>query len=310
MSLRIKHGRPMDQEIRRLFQKHLVAAIACLTAGSGTSWQRVHDARRCVKKASAILHLVHAPLGKDYHRANRTLARVSRLLGQLTDADRVLQTLDAIREPDARRWPPAAVQRLRGHLAARASAIQQRAAFARLRERIVRLLQVTADRSARWSLSALDPAAVARGVRTIHRAARAARRAAAAAPTVEAYHDWRRRVKVDWYAFRLIATCSGERLINEQRRLEALDGCLGRLHDIEVLKDVIVQESPLSREETAACVATLRRVARELRREAAVRGRALNERPRDVEARVLTLWGSSPVRRADAGTEQPWPRLA
>jgi hypothetical protein len=179
-----------------------------------------------------------------------------------------------------------------------------------VRERTVRLLQSAQRQSAAWPLTGHDAAAIARGVRRIHRQARASRRLAAGTPTVETYHEWRRRVKIDWYAFRLIAACSGRHPIDEPRRLEALDGCLGRLHDVEVLHEVIASESPLTRRETAACLTTLRAVRQQLRREAAIRGRALNERPRDVEVRVRALWGSPPARTRDAGTEQPWPRLA
>ena len=310
MSLRIKHGRPVDQEIRRLFEKQLSTAIAELTEDRGIRAGRVHDSRRRVKKARAILHLVREPLGKEYRRVNRVLARASDLLGELTDADRVIQTLDGVRPAGAHRWPADAVEQLRRHLAARATAIRQRAAFARVRERVVRLLQSAQWQSAEWPLTGLDAAAIARGVRRIHRKARASRRLAAGTPTVETYHEWRRRVKIDWYAFRLIATCSGRRLIDDQRRLEALDGCLGRLHDVEVLHDVIARESPLTRQETAACLATLRGVRQQLRQEAAIRGRALNERPRDVEARVRALWGSPPAATRAAGAEQPWRRLA
>lgn len=56
MSFHVKPGAPLSREVRRLMDRQVTAAIACLeTANPAPSEDDIHEARTHVKKARAVL---------------------------------------------------------------------------------------------------------------------------------------------------------------------------------------------------------------------------------------------------------------
>ena len=110
-------------------------------------------------------------------------------------------------------------------------------------------------------------------------------------PTPDRHHAWRHHVKNHWFHVRLLEGRCDNRLIGYQRKLEALDGVLGEYHNLVMLREVLVADSRLSREEAARCLRVVRRYQRTLRRHAQVLGtRIYGEKPRRFVRRVERLW--------------------
>lgn len=299
MAYRIVSGRPLAQEMMRLFDEQLIAAAAGLTGADRV----VHQARKNVKKARALLQLAQASLGGEYAAADNELRIANRALGPLADAARVCETLDAITHLVATSPPQSSLDAIRVRLHVHAATLSQTAAHD-IVARTLRLLASVRRRASGWKLSRLTDTAVAREVRRAHAAARDARRETGRRPTIDGFHRWRRRAKREWHLVRLIADRTGNRLADERHQLAALDACLGQLHDVQVLIDAVATDSPLSRRDTAAVLRALRSAVRDLRRRAHVLAAVLDERPQDLEYRIGALWSAPP--RSPGREVRPW----
>ena len=309
MPYQLIRGRPLAQEVRRLLDQETLAMTSGLTQASRGRSKGVHDARKHIKKARALLMLVRGASRGGGIEADEQLRTAKRALGPLADAQGSLQTLAALHREGVVQLPAATFASVRLRLASRASAIEHDATLEELRGRIVRLIEGARQQIGSADLHGLDRAAVVGAIRDAHGAARSARRRATRRPSADTFHAWRRRVKREWHLLRLVAELTGERLKDQRRQLAALDACLGELHDVEVLMRAVAADAPLSRMEMSALLRMLRLHARDLRHLARRLSSVLDERPQQLARRVRVVWGSIPSRR-DAVMARAWPRSA
>ena len=308
MTNRIQPRRPLGQEVRRLFEQRIADAVSCIGHRRDPA-PRVNDARKHVKKARAILQLARQTIGGDYDGADDALRIVNRALGPLADAYRIGQTFDSVCVSPDVHLSPASRAAIRLRLAAHGSAVIERAAGEAVRTRAIRLLDATRRQARDWDLAALDRTGIVKEIKQMHAESRRARRAARRRPCTDTHHAWRRRVKREAYALRVIGDMVGDRLKSERHQLARLDTCLGDLHDVRVLIDTIASDSPLSRDDTAKVLRQWRTVAMDLRHRGDVIASVLDESPGDLARRIDALWGLS-VRPAPEEPEQPWLRRA
>jgi CHAD domain-containing protein len=287
MAFTIRRGWSLTHELGRLFDRELAQAVLCLAPTNPADDAReIHDARKHVKKARAILQLMRSSLGPAYDEANESLQTANRAIGAIRDADALADALTRMPADDAV-VNPQQLQAIRLRLL-RIGAPDRNAVEA-ARERAARLIDATRKASVEWDLSRIDHRAVARAIRWAHAASRHSRRAARG-PGIESWHRWRRRVKREWHLMCLTREVTGDRLVAEERALEVLDGLLGDLHDVQALAVAIATAPPLPRQETAVVLRALRGWARDLRRRAANCSTVLDESPRDREYRIARAW--------------------
>lgn len=305
MPFSLKRGRGIGSEARRLFARQLAGAIAALSRPQCD----LRAARRRIKKARAVLLLLRSAPGSRYAAANRRLRKVSFMLGTLTDAAGAAGALEHLRGYDPARLPDLAIDRLGDALATLSRQLNTQQDVEWMRARALRLLlrqRMEFDTRATFHLGVHATAAV---VRRARRDAREARREAIEHPTHEHLHEWRRCTKREWYLFRLIDDEVLGALADDRRRLERLDGALGKLHDVIVLQHYIATCSPLPRRDTANALRVARAFARDLKNRLWRHLDAQDEPPSVLEARVLTLWLSGePL--ADDADDMPHARYA
>jgi hypothetical protein len=105
-------------------------------------------------------------------------------------------------------------------------------------------------------------------------------------------------VKAHWFQVRLIEPRCGNRLVAYERRLEALDDCLGEYHNFALMRTILSAETAVSRDETARRLRMIRRHQGALRRKARTLGtRIYHEKPSDFVRRVHALWRLTNVLR-------------
>jgi CHAD domain-containing protein len=296
VGFRIKSGRDISSEIRRIVLKQLDIAASELTSiGDPESDEAIHDARRRIKKIRAVIRLVRPVLDNTYSAIDADLGDVSRLLAPVADGQGVIDTLNELARRYRKILPRRTVTSIRFDLLDREKRIDAQAEADHVLQRAKTTLRAERTRVKRWHLSADGFPAIQRGLKTSVRHARDAMIAAWIHPTAIHYHVWRRRVKDHWFHVRLLEARCGQRLISYQRRLEALDGVLGEYHNLILLREVLVSHTSLSRDDTAQCLRVVARYQRTLRRHAQLLGaRIYGEKPGRFVRRVKRLWGSTP----------------
>jgi CHAD domain-containing protein len=311
MSFRLKPGRSVASEVARIVDKQLSLAIDELrTIGDRRSDGRIHEARRHVKKVRAMLRLVQPAVGDTYYAVNRRLGMANRMLGPIADGRAVVDTVAQLASKYRAR-PAQPLHSIHAALVQRAERIDRRAEFDRVLPIVARILRRERRRLTGWTLNARGFDAVGPGLEKSVRRARKAMKRSLRHPEARNYHVWRRRVKDLWLQVRLLEAGCGDALIADQRRLEALDDCLGEYHNVVLLEEILITEALVPRQRTAGGLRLLRRYQAELRnRAASLAGRVFDEKPGHFVRRVKRLWHAPRAARAAGAKERRWRRAA
>jgi CHAD domain-containing protein len=296
VGFRLKQGASISREIRRIVLKQLEVAISELhTVGDPQSDDAVHDARRRVKKIRAIIRLVRPVLDKAYRAVDRDLSTVSRLLAPVADGRGIVETLAELEH----RYPASLPKRA---LAIARTGVLRNGARADHEAHTRGILKIAAgtlrserSRIKRWQIRGDGFRAIAPGLEESYRRARRLMLLTWSKPKPSHFHTWRRYVKDHWFHIRLLEGRCGFHLVPYERRIEALDGILGEYHNVILLRDLLVTDGSLPREEAAQCLRIVARYQRVLRRHAEILGaRIYTERPRRFVRRVRDLWRDAP----------------
>jgi CHAD domain-containing protein len=312
MAYTLKPDRSIRGEVRRLADKQLTLAIASMHAiGDPKGDQGIHEARRHVKKIRALVRLVRSSLGPASRSANKRLRRVNRLLAPVADGEAVVDTLARFDARYDHELPRRIIAAIRKGLVQRRIHIDQQARLDRVLPASLELLEAERQRVERWRPATGGFRAIKRGLRTSVREAKRAMALSLEHPTTEHYHSWRRRVKDHWFQVRLLEARCGNGLVEDERALEVLDGCLGELHNCMLLEATLTTDTLLRRQETARTLRLLRRYHLELRREAQQLGaRIYRETPRQFVTRVKRAWRTAKETALAAKARTRWARAA
>jgi CHAD domain-containing protein len=302
MSFRLKPDETVRRGLKRIVRKQLRRGHQCLQRGGD---DRVHEARKSVKKVRALVRLLELADAKAIGRDARRLRAAGRVLSRRRDADAVLATLDRVRSHFPKHLPEHVAARIRREL------IQTRADIAREtgnKRRVVRAARAleTVRKSIRtWDVPKLDPLDLTNLLEKSYRAARKAMFKARKTTHAPDVHRWRKRVKTLWYQLRLLEG-QAPKLRTVLQRFDRLETVLGEHHDLVVLESMLAtdrrrrgaadarrQLAPLSR-----------RLQATLRRRALNQGRRLLERKPKAFARALrrSLSRSSKKSKKSAST--------
>jgi CHAD domain-containing protein len=203
--------------------------------------EAVHDTRKRLKRLRAALRLQRDAIGDEaYGRDNKAFRDQGRKLSAPRDAAVLVETLDALTERFAAELPPKAGARLRERLVRRHDQ-----ALAELRENETRIegvrkqLRAARNRSAARTYEVDDFDALRPGLQRIYRRGRNRMRDAAADPTTENLHEWRKRSKDLWHATQLVGPAAPKRMKRFAKRAHELSDLLGDDHDLSVLREQV-----------------------------------------------------------------------
>ncbi len=245
-------------------------AISIVRSARRISGKRVHDGRKAIKTARALLRLTRCGIDPAaYALENGALRDAGRLLSPLRDTRSLADALTRLSERHPRHLVSTVVETMRVVL--RTKAVRARREFARNRGRdqYLQILQGCKRRVAHLSRSGDDAKTIAQSLARIYRAGRRAMPAARANPTSEALHEWRKQVKYLIGALERIQAAEGTGLKRTINRLRRLGEWLGDDHDLAMLAIECAAISPtILADERAANVAALirrRRAALQVR---------------------------------------------
>jgi CHAD domain-containing protein len=281
---RLRLGQALDDDLRRVVRGRIDDALDHLQGRHHEdAATAVHEARKALKRARAVVRIARYELGDEvYRRENAAYREAGRRLSAARDAEVVVETLDDVTSRYADELRPNGDEHLHERLET-----EREEARTKLEADDSQRAQASADleearaRVATWMLVD-DVAPVTTGLRRIYRLGRRRMRAARKDPSVERLHEWRKRVKDLWHADELLRPAKPKRMRRWARDAHRLSDLLGEDHDLAVLRQRVA--APDLR-------AVIDRRRTDLQAEAfALGARIYGRRPRALAHRVEAWW--------------------
>ena len=262
-----------------------------------------------------MLRLVRPAIGNAPYRAENICFRdVARPLTEVRDAKILVETLDGLIEHFKEHVKDRSFDDVRKALQANLRAVRKRVleeqdAFAVTSEVLRRArarVKDWADVPNRW-------ASLGRGLEDVYRRARDAFENAAADPTVEKLHEWRKQAKYLRYQLEILRPLWPERMEELAGEADRMGELLGDDHDQAVLRQTLTGDETGTGDEgdREALLALIDRRRSELQQEARVLGgRFFVDRPREFARRLKRYWKAWRSQAAAGQPDEPQPAPA
>ncbi len=238
----------VEAGVRRIATEEIDGALAALAAG-GPLAERVHDARKHIKKLRALIRLVR-PHFEGYATENRALRDAARSLSGLREAEAARATLaDLTHEAGLSEGEVAAIA---APVEGRHGSEHDAKAMAKSLSACRSALKAIRKRAAKWKVAGDGFEALEDGLTgTFGRARRGMKRAMKHA-RMRALHDWRKRVKDHWYHARLLAPIWPEAMAPHVAAADTLGEALGDYNDLAELMADLAQGDGKARDRLVA----------------------------------------------------------
>jgi CHAD domain-containing protein len=233
MAYRLRSDESVADGLRRVARRELKRAVEQLQAEPPPD-SAIHEARKSVKKARAVLRLIEGDRGKSLARSRKRLRTVNRALSRLRDADVMKETLSTLNRKNPRLFSEHTFARLQAQLNAHKEDAARTAIAKGSVNVAARELRKVRRAAKRWKPAHSRFAALGAGIKATHRRGRRAMARAIKRPTGAEFHEWRKQIKALWYELRLIDCCSAA-LRKDVRSLHRAETCLGEDHNVAVL---------------------------------------------------------------------------
>jgi CHAD domain-containing protein len=307
MSHQFGRQEAISDALKRTSSELLVAAEQSLSAGVAHHQTRaVHAARKAIKQERSLLRLVRdAVPDKRRRQENAALRAAARRLSDTRDAAVMLAALDDLAERYAGQVPRPVYEVVKDRVRA------ERPAFADLSDAgpeaaAAAELADVRRRVEAWPVRGRETRVIVGGLHRTYRDGRRAMRAAAAQPTDDALHTWRKRTKDLWYELRFVGNVCGGMAAGHAREAHRLADLLGDDHDLAVLHATLRRLASQAPTDVDAVIGLLEHRRHQLQAEARLLGARVYAEPPDAFARRIgRLWKAG--RRSDRTAEAARP---
>lgn len=235
MSFELHQRKHIEDELRKITRRQLRRASEALKQTSAeTIGTRVHEARRRVKKARAVVNTLREAGAHIPRKDRRRLRKASRELSGLRDSAAIVDTFDRLRRRYPKRLPEHTYGILRRALVEARDRRERCAGRDGILNHVANQLDKTRGDRKRWTAPALDVPALIDVVTVSYRRSRRAVKRARQTHLSATLHGWRKELKTLWYQLRLLKplTRGVAPLVVDLKRLETE---LGEDHNLVVL---------------------------------------------------------------------------
>ncbi len=258
--LRLPGRRPLREGVLTAFYRILAAARRAARTAGEDPVAAVHEYRKCLRRARALVALLSPRLGKAGARGlKRHVQTAFRATNALRDADVLLATLRSV--------PTAAEDDLARHAIEVAFELEQGRTRRETSETMAVGLRSLVPLPAALEVT-LDPAFSAhdleRGLARSRLRERRARERARQTRSDEDLHEWRKRVKELRYQIELLASTGSGEIKKREKALAELAQTLGGVTDLIVLaREIAAREKEGTVPPAPALLARIRDLAAE-----------------------------------------------
>jgi len=298
MAYRILPDEGTTEALRRIASEQIASALDDIDDDEVDVHETVHEVRKRCKKIRGLIRLFRTsfPAYSDENAAFRDAAR--RLSG-LRDAAALVETCDALERRYGENLSGRPLASIREALVARRDAAADDCDAGDRIASVRGALAGARERLGDWSLEADGFEAIAGGFEKVHRRARNGMRRARETPSVESFHEWRKRVKYHRHQLRILRETWQPVLDPLRDSARQLSDRLGEDHDLAVLRGVVIGEPARFEDATRDLVLGL---IDERRKELQAWSfpearRLLDEKPKRATRRMRRIWEAWRVER-------------
>ncbi|MBV8220251.1 MAG: CHAD domain-containing protein [Solirubrobacterales bacterium] len=306
MPYRLDTHESVDSGVRRCAREQLDSAIQELTEGVRSDpVEAVHEARKALKKERSLLRLCRGALAPaERRRENDALRDAGRRLSATRDAEVMIQALDDLSERFAGQVPKSTFTAIRVQLTPdRARASTNGSGLA---GEVADELKAVRGRIDEWHLKRGGWRAIESGLDRSYRRGRAGFERAAADPTVDNLHEWRKRTKDLWYHLRVLTPTSPGVMGGQSKDAHHLGDLLGDDHDLAVLRDQLGETADAIAADLDPVFGLIGHRREQLQEEAFLLGRRVYaEKPNAFSRRLHRYWKAWRSEARAAGAPRP-----
>ena len=224
------------KEVRSRVQEDIASAARELHGPGTLSDERIHRARKAIKRARAGLRLLRDGVGKRaYDAENQRLRDAAQPLSPVRDLCAMGERLDALIADESDAGRRAAVRRLRDAMSEEHDAALRALQRKPQRAAIVAALEESWRRIGAWRLPDDPSPMVEAGLVRTYRSCRRAVKRSEARPSDQRLHEARKQAKYLGNALLLLEPEAHKRVRRLVQRSEAVTERLGIDHDLAVL---------------------------------------------------------------------------
>lgn len=296
MGYRFEEGESARDGVRRIASEQVKKALDEVGDSDLDRHERVHQLRKRCKRIRAAARLVRDELGDSYSEENAFFRDLARAVSDARDAQVAIETFDDLLE----RFPEEVRNENLGFIR-EALLERRRRATEKDRDLEGRLDQLGSrlsgarSRVESWPVKSEGFDAIAKGLKRTYRRGLEAMHTAYEEPSMETFHEWRKRVKYHRHHVRMLRNVWPDGMDVRHESLHRLSDLLGDDHDLADLRQRFFQhpeEMGTGREAQIVVGLVVER-----RGEMEVEARSLGERlyaekPKHLTRRFRCYWAS------------------
>jgi len=297
MEPHFKQGESLGAGTQRILEMQLVAALEHLQSPPEKRDDGIHECRKCLKYARALLRLVSKGMSKSaFRKWNTTLRDAARCVSGLRDATALLECLDAVAAElgldDDGRVPFLACREALSQQAARESQEKPVSAEGAAEKASLLLSGILTTPHDPELGRGRETRVLRAGLRRSHELGQRAMTVLRKKGDIEAVHEWRKRAKDLRYQIAIIGPAWPAVCGAMEEELHRLTDCLGRLHDLDLVEKALagLPSGAVPEEALAAVRAGMRQSADTAYVEALRLGARLYGNPPEEFAGNITEW--------------------
>src|SRR3954470_11873138 len=235
MAFCFKRDESVGCAIPRLGCERVKRAIECLKDCARA--EAVHNARKEMKKANAVLELARAGIAKKkFRRIGKRLNNAAACLAEARDAAVIAKTLRELMRRSKGRLDLEIFREMRLELQEASRKAAKRLFKNDHVKRTEEILRRVKKNFSELKIEGEDWDVIGRGLERAYEDGRAAYESALTNRSAEHFHEWRKAAKDLWYEVTLLAQVAPEPMERMAGELEELGEALGADHDLFLLQ--------------------------------------------------------------------------
>jgi CHAD domain-containing protein len=241
MSFAFKRNESVAEGVCRIARKQIGKAVKCCSKNSARS---IHATRKRIKKIRALLRLVRCAVSKkQFDTALADLREAAGYLAAPRDAHVKQQALEKLAQTAGRRLSGEAFSQIRALVKQESAEEAEKFHAENGAQKVRRILRKVPREFERLHFKEEDWGILGPALKRAYKAAQQARDCVIEHSIPEKFHQWRKRAKDLLCTVELLEPIWPEQMSALSAELEKLTELLGDDHDLEMLRQTVVERS-------------------------------------------------------------------